>query len=52
MGELSKAAAKARGWTARRDALIRAGRNEGQSLRALAAEAGLSHTAVAKILAR
>lgn len=52
MSALSSAAKKAREWTRRRDALIREARGEGASLRAIASEAGLSHTAIAKILAR
>jgi len=39
-------------WVAKRDRLIRAARDEGLSLRKIADAAGLSHTAVAKILAR
>lgn len=52
MSELSTAAKKAREWTAKRDELIRRARAEGQPLRAIAAEVGLSHTAVAKIAGR
>jgi lambda repressor-like predicted transcriptional regulator len=43
---------KAREATARRDNLIRDMRSEGCSLRQIAAAAGLSHTAIAKILAK
>jgi len=39
-------------WVAKRDQLIREARDEGHSLRAIAEAAGLTHTAVAKILAR
>lgn len=39
-------------WIAKRDKLIRAARAEGQPLRAIGEAAGLSHTAIAKILAR
>lgn len=52
MSELSTAAHKAREWTERRDALIRSARKTGRSLRDIAEEAGISHTAVAKILSR
>jgi lambda repressor-like predicted transcriptional regulator len=45
-------AEKARTSTERRDALIREARAEGSSLRAIGRATGLSHTAVAKILAR
>lgn len=49
---LSSQAKKAREATARRDQLIRAMRDEGSTLRAIAEVAGLTHTAVAKILSR
>lgn len=49
MNDLRNAARKAREWTERRDALIRA---DTRSLRDIAADAGLSHTAIAKIRAR
>lgn len=42
-------AKKAREATERRDEAIRQMRDEGASLRAIAAEAHLSHTAIAKI---
>lgn len=52
-------AAKVQSWawkaqraTAERDAAIRAMRDEGASLRTIAEAAGLTHTAIAKILAR
>lgn len=45
-------ARKAREATARRDAAIRAARDEGVPLRVLATATGLSHTAIAKIAAR
>lgn len=50
--QLASQAHKAREATARRDALIRAMRSEGATLRAIAEAAGLTHTAVAKILAK
>ena len=49
---LASQSKRAREATARRDQLIREMRAEGATLRAIAAEAGLTHTAVAKILAR
>jgi DNA invertase Pin-like site-specific DNA recombinase len=49
---LASQARKAREATARRDELIRSMRAEGATLRAIAEAAGLTHTAVAKILAR
>lgn len=52
MSELAKAARKAREWTIRRDDLIREAHAGGLSLRAIGGEAGLTHTAIAKILAR
>lgn len=52
MTELAKAARKAREWTIRRDDLIRAQHAAGASLRAIGAEAGLTHTAIAKIVAK
>jgi lambda repressor-like predicted transcriptional regulator len=39
-------------WVAKRDRLVREARDEGLSLRAIADAAGLSHTAIAKILER
>jgi hypothetical protein len=39
-------------WTDLRDRLIREARDAGRSLREIGDEAGISHTAVAKILAR
>lgn len=39
-------------WVAKRDRLIREARAEGLALRTIADAAGLSHTAIAKILAR
>ncbi len=50
--ELASQARKAREATARRDQLIHQMRDEGATLRAIAEAAGLTHTAVAKILAR
>jgi lambda repressor-like predicted transcriptional regulator len=46
------AAMKAEQWTEKRNALIRQAREEGSSLRAIGRATGLSHTAIAKILAR
>lgn len=39
-------------WVAKRDRLIREAREEGHSLREIASAAHLTHTAIAKILAR
>ena len=50
MTELEKAASKAREWTAKRNAIIRAERAAGKPLRAIAAEAGLSHTQIANLV--
>lgn len=49
---LASQARKAREATSRRDQLIRQMRDEGSSLRSIAEAAGLTHTAIAKILAR
>lgn len=49
---LASQARKAREATARRDALIRQMRAEGASLREIAQAAGLTHTGIARILAR
>jgi hypothetical protein len=49
MNALQNAAKRASEWTERRDALIRL---DTRSLRQIAADAGLSHTAIAKIRAR
>jgi lambda repressor-like predicted transcriptional regulator len=49
---LERVARTAREATARRDNLIRDMRSEGCSLRQIGEAAGLSHTAVAKILAK
>lgn len=46
------AAAKADEWTAERDRRIRIAHDEGAGNRTLARATGLSHTAIAKILAR
>lgn len=51
-GQVASQARKAREATARRDQLIRQMRAEGATLRAIAKAAGLTHTAVAKILDR
>ena len=50
--ELASQAQKAREAVSRRDALIRQMRVEGSPLRTIAEAAGLSHTAIAKILSR
>lgn len=50
--QLALWAQKARKATERRDDLIRQMRAEGATLRAIAEVAGLTHTAIAKILAR
>jgi hypothetical protein len=47
-----RAAAKAVEWTETRNAAIREARAGGASLRSIAEAAGLSHTAVAKIVGR
>ena len=52
MSELTNAAKKARDWTVKRDALIRERHAAGVSLRAIGEEAGLSHSAIAKIVER
>lgn len=49
---LTVAARKIGEWTAERDRLVREARASGRSLRAIAADARLSHPAVVKILAR
>lgn len=50
--QLASQARKAREATLRRDELIRQMKTEGASLRTIAEAAGLTHTAIAKILAR
>lgn len=50
--EVSGWAKKAREATIQRDSAIRRMRDEGSTLRSIADAAGLTHTAVAKILAR
>ena len=52
MSELANAAKKANEWTEKRDALIRTAHADGLSLRAIAAQAGLTHAGVAKIVNR
>lgn len=53
MSDVKRCADKAREWTAKRNAAIkRAHLVDGLSLRAIAEEARLTHTAIAKILAR
>lgn len=52
MSELSNAAKKAREWTMKRDDLIRVAYHDGLSLRAIGDEAGLTHSAIAKIVAK
>lgn len=49
---LKMAAKKARHWTQRRDELIYEAVEAGEPLRKIAAQCGLSHTAVAKIATR
>ena len=49
---LSEAAEAAVEWTARRDDLIRQARAAGHSWRQIADAVGLSHTAIANIVAR
>lgn len=49
---LASQARKAREAVARRDQLIRQMRAEGATFRAIAEAAGLTHTAIAKIVAR
>jgi lambda repressor-like predicted transcriptional regulator len=50
--EVASWSRKAREATLRRDGAIRAMRAEGATLRAIAEAAGLTHTAIAKILSR
>jgi hypothetical protein len=50
--EVASWSRKAREATLRRDEAIRAMRAEGATLRAIAESAGLTHTAIAKILSR
>lgn len=50
--ELAQCQVQIAKWVAKRDKLIREARREGLSLRTIAEMAGISHTAVAKILAR
>ncbi len=50
--QLALVASQARMATSRRDDLIRGMRAEGASLRQIAVAAGLSHTAIANILAK
>lgn len=50
--ELAKCQVQIATWVAKRDRLIHEARDEGLSLRTIASAAGLSHTAIAKILAR
>lgn len=52
LSAVTSAADKARDWTRRRDLRVRAAISAGASLRAVGAAAGLSHTAVAKIVKR
>lgn len=49
---LSRVSRRVRDSTTERDRLIQELREDGYSLRAIAQAAGLSHTAIAKILAR
>jgi lambda repressor-like predicted transcriptional regulator len=50
--ELQRWSKKAREATERRDTLIRQMRAEGSTLRSIAEAAGLSHTAIVKIVSR
>lgn len=50
--ELAQCQVQIATWVAKRDRLIHEARDEGLSLRTIASAAGLSHTAIAKILAR
>lgn len=50
--EVSSWAKRAREATLQRDAAIRRMREDGSTLRSIAQAAGLSHTAIVKILAR
>lgn len=50
--EVASWAKRAREATLRRDEAIRQMRDEGSTLRSIAEAAGLTHTAIAKILAR
>lgn len=50
--ELAQCQVQIAKWVAKRDRLIREARKEGWSLRAIGEAAGLTHTAIAKILAR
>ena len=52
MSELSEAAEKARDWTEVRNIRIRRARDAGLTLRQIGEEAGLTHAAIAKILAK
>ncbi len=49
---LTDAGEKAREWTATRDSMIREARQAGWSLRRIGETVGLTHGAIAKILAR
>jgi lambda repressor-like predicted transcriptional regulator len=50
--ELAKCSTQIAKWVEKRNGLIRALAKQGHSLRTIADAAGISHTAVAKILAR
>jgi len=50
MSEVRNASAKVRQWTERRNAALRRARDEGTSLRHLAAESGLSVEGVRRIV--
>lgn len=50
--ELAKCSTQIGKWVDKRNGLIRALAKQGHSLRAIGDAAGLSHTAIAKILAR
>ena len=51
-GTLSEAAEQARDWTEVRNIRIRRAREQGLTLRQIGEEAGLTHAAIAKILAK
>ena len=52
VSELSEAAEQARDWTEVRNIRIRRAREQGMTLRQIGEEAGLTHAAIAKILAK
>jgi lambda repressor-like predicted transcriptional regulator len=50
VNELAQCAEQVAKWTRKRDRIIRQKHEAGMSLRSIAAEAGLSHTRIAKII--